>query len=240
MSGARFDASASPALASGAVAAVSAKFAEGYARIRDVTDRDGACSAADKALFMAAGSAVKGHGDALARELSRARALGLSREHAEGAALATLISRGEAVWAAFAAAVEACWGTRGASGPSERPALAVDRASALAYFERALGRVPGYVTALADSAPRALEGYVLMREWSLGENRLPTKTVELMLLAMNAVDYAVRFADLHARSARRAGASEAEVAEALLCAVPIAGMPAWLTCAEAVFEAPKP
>ncbi len=239
MGGTRFEEMASPALASGAVAAVSAKFAEGYARIREVTDRDGACPAAAKALFMAAGAAVKGHGDALARELARACALGLSREHAEGAALATLISRGETVWATFAAALAGCYGERPAEAPRERPALPVDRAAALAYFQRALGQVPGYVTALADGAPRALEGYVLMREWSLGENRLPTKTVELMLTTMNAVDYAVRFAALHANSARRAGASEAEVVEALLCAVPIAGMPAWLTCAEAVFEAPK-
>jgi alkylhydroperoxidase/carboxymuconolactone decarboxylase family protein YurZ len=239
VSGARFDELESPALASGAVAAVSAKFAEGYARIREVTDRDGACPAAAKALFMAAGAAVKGHRDVLARELARARSLGLSREHADGAALATLISRGEAVYAAFAAALDTCYGAGAAAAPGERPALAVDRSAALAYFQRALGQVPGYVTALADGAPRALEGYVLMREWSLGENRLPTKTVELMLTTMNAVDYAVRFAGLHANSARRAGASEAEVVEALLCAVPIAGMPAWLTCAEAVFETPK-
>ncbi len=239
MSIARFDELESPALAGGALACVSPKFAEGYARIREVTDRDGACAAAEKALFLAACAAVKGHGAVLARELARARALGLSREHADGAALATLISRGEPVYAAFAAALEACYGAIAVAPAAERPRIALDRAAALAYFERALGHVPGYVTALADGAPRALEGYVLMREWSLGENRLPTKIVELMLTAMNAADYAVRFAALHANSARRAGASEAEVVEALLCAVPIAGMPAWLTCAEAVFEPPQ-
>ena len=36
---------ASPPLRSGEIAAMSAKFAEGYARIREVTDTDGACAA---------------------------------------------------------------------------------------------------------------------------------------------------------------------------------------------------
>jgi alkylhydroperoxidase/carboxymuconolactone decarboxylase family protein YurZ len=232
----RFDESASPALASGELAGVSPKFAEGYARLRDATDRDGACPAWAKAVYMAAAAAAKRQPEVIARELARARALGLAQAQAEGIALVLLISRGESAYAAFAAALRVCYGTGARAGASERPQFAVDGAAARAYFERALGQVPGYVELLASDAPRALEGYVLMREWSLGENALPAKHVELMLCTINAADAAPRFLALHANSARRAGASEAEIVEAVLCAVPIAGMPAWLGSTEAILE----
>jgi alkylhydroperoxidase/carboxymuconolactone decarboxylase family protein YurZ len=231
-----FDESAAPALASGELAAVSAKFAEGYARIREVTDRDGACAAWAKALFMAAAAAPRGQRELTARELARARAGGLSLAQAEGAALALLLSRGEAAHATFSDALRACYGATARRARPERPAFEVTRDSARAYFERALGRVPAYVELLGDGAPRALEGYVLMREWALAENALPAKQVELMLCAINAADQAARYVALHAAGARRAGASEAEIVEAVLCAVPVAGLPAWLACAEAIAE----
>jgi alkylhydroperoxidase/carboxymuconolactone decarboxylase family protein YurZ len=230
---------ASPALASGELAAISRKFAEGYARVRDVTDRDGACPAWAKALYMAAAAAVKGHSAALARELVRARALGLSLAHAEGAALAVMISRGESVYAAFAAALHSCYGESARSAAARREDLPVTRASALDYFARYFGAVPPYVELMADAAPRALEGYVLMREWALGENALPAKHVELMLCTMNAADFAPRFVNVHANGARRAGASEAEIVEAVLCAIPIAGVASWLPGADGILEGRK-
>jgi alkylhydroperoxidase/carboxymuconolactone decarboxylase family protein YurZ len=233
------DEPASPALASGELAAISPKFAEGYARVRDVTDHDGACPAWAKALYMAAAAAVKGHGAALGRELGRARSLGLSLAHAEGAALAVMISRGESVYAAFAASLRSVYGASARSVAPTRPELPVSRASALDYFQRYFGFVPGYVELMADEAPRALEGYVLMREWSLGENALPAKHVELMLCAMNAADFAPRFVSVHANGARRAGASEAEIVEAVLCAIPIAGVATWLPGADAILEGRK-
>ena len=49
----------SKVLVSGEIAAQSQKFAEGYARFRDVTDRDGALPAWVKALFMASAAAVR-------------------------------------------------------------------------------------------------------------------------------------------------------------------------------------
>jgi alkylhydroperoxidase/carboxymuconolactone decarboxylase family protein YurZ len=232
----RFDELASPALASGELAAVSTKFAEGFARIREVTERDGACPAWAKALYMAAAAAVKHQPEVLARELARARSLGLALAHAEGAALAVLISRGESAHAAFAASVRSCYGSRPGEAPPERPRLELTRASALDYFRRYFGFVPAYVELMADEAPRALEGYVLMREWSLGENALPAKHVELLLCTVNAADYSPRFVSVHAGGARRAGASEAEIVEAVLCAIPIAGVASWLPGADGILE----
>lgn len=235
MSG-RFDALASPALASGEIAAISAKFAEGFARIRDVTDRDGACPAWAKALYMAAAAAVKRQPETLARELSRARALGLALADAEGAALAVLISRGESAYAAFSQTMRSCYGARAGAGSPERPSFPVDREAALGYFRGYFGFVPSYVELMADEAPRALEGYVLMREWSLGENRLAAKHVELLLCTVNAADFSSRFVNVHANGARRAGASEAEIVEAVLCAIPIAGVASWLPGADGILE----
>jgi alkylhydroperoxidase/carboxymuconolactone decarboxylase family protein YurZ len=235
----RFDELASPALASGELAAISPKFAEGYARIREVTDRDGACPAWAKALYMAAAGAVKGQSALVARELVRARALGLARADAEGAALAVLISRGEAAFATFAAAVRSAYGAGPSAAPPERLRYDVTRDSALAHFRSYFGFVPAYVELMANEAPRALEGYALMREWSLGENRLAAKHVELLFCTVNAAEYAARFVGIHAKGARRAGASEAEIVEAVLCAIPIAGVASWLAVSDALLEGRK-
>jgi alkylhydroperoxidase/carboxymuconolactone decarboxylase family protein YurZ len=232
----RFDELASPALASGELSAVSIKFAEGFARIREVTDRDGACPAWAKALYMAAAAAVKRQPEVLTRELARACALGLAREAAQGAALAVLISRGESAYAAFAAALRRELGAPAFEAPPERPDLPLSREAALAYFRGYFGFVPHYVALLADESPRALEGYVLMREWSLGENTLPAKHVELLLCAINAAEFSSRFVAVHANGARRAGASEAEIVEAVLCAIPIAGVASWLPGADGILE----
>jgi alkylhydroperoxidase/carboxymuconolactone decarboxylase family protein YurZ len=229
----------SPVLASGELAAVSPKFAEGYARIRDVTDRDGACPAWAKALYMAAAAAVKAQPELLSRELGRARALGLALTDAEGAALAVMISRGESAYHRFAQALRDCYESGLASGTTARADFPVTRDSALAYFRDYFGFVPGYVELMAGEAPRALEGYVLMREWSLGENRLAAKHVELLLCTVNASEYSSRFVNVHANGARRAGASEAEIVEAVLCAIPVAGVAAWLPGADGILEGRK-
>ncbi len=227
---------ASPFLRSGEIAAVSAKFAEGLARIRDVTDRDGACPAWAKALYMSGAAAVKGHDTMVHRELARAAAGGLSLDWARGASLAVLISRGEAVYERFVTALDSVYGVARPEPNAPIPELEMSRDAALEYFHGYFGFVPEYVTLMADDAPRALEGYVLMREWSLAENQLPAKHVELLLCTMNAAEFSSRFVNVHANGARRAGASEAEIVEAVLCAIPVAGVASWLPGADGIME----
>ena len=65
---------------------MSHKFAEGYARVRDVTDNDGACPAWAKALYMAAAAAVRGQEALIEREIGRSHELGLTLSDARGAA----------------------------------------------------------------------------------------------------------------------------------------------------------
>ena len=226
----------SAALASGHIDAVSPKFAEGLARVREVTDTDGACEAWAKALYMASAAAVKGHEEMLRAQLRRSRDLGLKLSDARGAALTVLISRGEAVYAAFNAAVDETFGETLGAGGTEAPEYPIDRQGCLDYFEDYFGFVPDYVRLMADEAPRALEGYVLMREWSLAENLLDATHAELLLLTINAAEFSSRFVNVHANGARRAGCSEAQIVEAVVCAIPVAGVASWLPGADGIAE----
>jgi alkylhydroperoxidase/carboxymuconolactone decarboxylase family protein YurZ len=65
---------------------------------------------------------------------------------------------------------------------------------------------------------------------------LEPRYAELLLVTVLAADYSP-WASVHIDGARKAGASETEVAEAVLCAVPIAGLSAWVVGATAM--APK-
>ena len=226
----------SAALASGRIDAVSPKFAEGLARVREVTDTDGACPAWAKALYMASAAAVKGHRDMLMAQMERSHRLGLTLSDARGAALTVLISRGEAVYAAFNAAIDEVFGDTMAPPAGDAPEFPIDRQGCLDYFEDYFGFVPDYVRLMADDAPRALEGYVLMREWSLAENVLDATHAELLLLTINAAEFSARFVNVHANGARRAGCSEAQIIEAVVCAIPVAGVASWLPGADGIME----
>jgi alkylhydroperoxidase/carboxymuconolactone decarboxylase family protein YurZ len=222
----------SPVLRSGDLARISPKFAEGFARIREVADTDGALPVWAKALYMAAAAAVKGHEDLMRRELQRSAEAGLTQAHARGACIAVLISRGEAVYARFAAAVDEILGAHEADvEPASFVATADD---AVAYFERYFDFVPDYVDIMAKRAPRGLEGYYLMREAALEENPLPWKHVELLLITVNAAEFSSRFVGVHAGGARKAGASENEIVEAAVCAIPVAGVASWLPAADGI------
>ena len=226
----------SPVLAGGELAAISPKFAEGYARIRDVTDRDGACPAWAKALYMACAAAVRCQPEMTLREMTRSRELGLSLSDARGASLAVLISRGEATYDAFARAIDQAFDIAADQSSEPIPDFSLDRQAALDYFQSYFGFVPDYIEVMADNAPRALEGYVLMRQWSLAENNLDAKHVELLLCTINAAEFSSRFVNIHANGARNAGASEAEITEAVVCAIPISGVASWLPGADGIME----
>ena len=143
----------SAALASGTIDATSPKFAEGLARVREVTDTDGACSAWAKALYMAAAAAVKGHRGMLMAEMERSRNLGLELVDARGAALTVLISRGEGIYATFNAAIDEVFGDTMAPPSGEAPEFPIDRQGCLDYFEDYFGFVPDYVELMATTPP---------------------------------------------------------------------------------------
>jgi alkylhydroperoxidase/carboxymuconolactone decarboxylase family protein YurZ len=232
---ARHEDTGSMLLRTGQLAALSPKFAEGLARVREVCDFDGALPAGIKALFMATAAIVRNHDETGRRELRRAVDRGVTVKQLQGAAVSVLISRGESVFQKFWAAVEqATGGMPVIAPPSPRPSFDASAQKAKDYFVSYFGFVPSYIELMADEAPRALEGYFLMREWALSENLLESKYVELLLCTVNAAEFSSRFVGIHAVGARKAGASEAEIVEAVVCAIPISGVASWLPGADGV------
>jgi len=96
-------------------------------------------------------------------------------------------------------------------------------ANFLAYF----GTIPAPLAQLMRLCPAAADAYYLMRRGSIDANPLSPKHGELLLLAILAAGYSP-MAATHVRGARMAGATDEEIAEAVLCAVPAAGIAAWM------------
>ena len=218
-----------------ALRAVSPRFAAGVDRIHEVIDGDGALPAADKALFTAAAAAAQSQPLLLRSSLERARELGTTASAAAGAALVLLISRGEGVSREFALAVREVFDASVFSGSGADAAITATTEEALSYFRDHFGgEVPLRQRLFSEVAPLAFEGYYLMHQAALKHNELDPRTVELLLCAIIASTYHVNLLEIHVASARAVGATEREIVEAVLCAVPVAGVAVWSSGAAAV------
>ena len=93
--------------------------------------------------------------------------------------------------------------------------------------------MPPSLGKLIELVPLGADAYYLMREGTLGGTALSPRDAELLLVTVLAADYS-EWAAVHMDGARRAGASEAQIAEAVLCAVPVAGLSAWVVGATAM------
>lgn len=214
----------------------SPKFVEGLARVGDVIDADSGLPRTAKFLFIAAISAVKRDADLAEHFLAASAGAGLPREHAEGAAVGLLISRGVTPHELFTTVLERTYGPHSVTTVPEQHEFGADVDNAYDYFKRYFGFVPDYVELLGERAGAALEGYFLMREAALTETPLPARDMELLLCAVNAAEYQARFVGIHARGARRAGATEGQLVEAALTAMPFAGVASWLPAAEGIID----
>ena len=83
------------------------------------------------------------------------------------------------------------------------------------------------LASLLRLVPKGADGYFLMRKGTIDCNQLDRKSAELMLIAVLASDYSPQAAT-HIKAARAVGATDEEMAEAVLCAVPSAGIAAWM------------
>lgn len=197
----------------------------GFAGFRQVIDTDGAVSARLKALF-AAVAAVDRHHLALAeRELRRGVALGLTATEATAGLIVLTSLRGEAAALEFSDLVDACFGP--VDVPASQPLPTAAEGEAKANFIEYFGTIPAPLAQLLRLVPVAADAYYLMRRGSIDANPLSPKHGELLLLAILAASYSP-MAATHVRGARNAGATDQEIAEAILCAVPSAGVAAWM------------
>jgi 4-carboxymuconolactone decarboxylase len=209
---------------------LSAATAAGWARLRVQLDEDGALPAHEKALIAAMVAAVRGR-EALARdEAARLAALG-GDDLVVPAASILALARGRDAAGRLAAAGgrELSWD---APAPGAPEAAEVD--AALSFFTPpGAAAAPPAIDLLARHAPGGLLGYRALRE-GVYDGPLEPKLIELALFAVCAGEYVAPHAASHATRASAAGATEPELVEAGLCAVPASGMGAWLVAAEAI------
>ena len=206
----------------------------GYARLRALVETDGALPSATKALMVAVAATVRGEGPLADRELSRALAEGLAPETARLAAAALLLARGEGASGRFLDALSRA-GLDEPVEPAAPGATAAAMPDADVYFREYFGgEIPMRVALMAERAPGLFEAYAAMHHGVLRADPSSAKLAELILCAVNAADLQPTFAKIHADAARRVGAREDELLEALVCAVPVAGFAAWPGAAEVI------
>ncbi len=208
---------------------ISAASAAGWARMRAQLDQDGGLSGREKALIVAMVATVRGRDEVARAEAERLRALG-GGEMLVPAASMLALARGRVAADRLAAAggQELNWDADPVGPPT---AGEVD--SARAFFTPPGADAPPAIDLLVRHAPAGLLGYRALRE-GVHDGRLDGKLIELALFAVTAGEYVAPHAASHAARAAAAGASEAELVEAGLCAVPASGMGAWLVAAEAI------
>lgn len=197
----------------------------GYAGFRAVIDSDGAVPARLKALFASVAAIDRRYPELARRELARGVTLGLSLREVTAGLIVLSSLRGEGAAGEFAAIVGEVFAPPAA--PTAEPADPVQPGEAEANFREYFGTIPAPLAQLIRLVPAAADAYYLMRRGSLNANPVSAKEGELLLLAILAAGYSP-MAATHVRGARNAGATDAEIAEAVLCAVPSAGIAAWM------------
>lgn len=204
----------------------------GYARFRQIINEDGALPARVKALCVAAAATSKGFHDMAGRELRRARDLGLRFDEASSAAIVLSSVRGEAAALKFLEQLDAAYPDEPQDTASLREievAPGEAEKNFLAYF----GAMPPSLGKFFDVLPLGADAYYLMREGTINGTPLGKKVSELLLVTVLAADYSP-LVSVHIKGARTAGAGEAEIAEAIVCAVVTSGLAAWVNGANAM------
>lgn len=199
----------------------------GYALFREIVEVDGALPAKIKSLFVAVAGTNKGYGELARREAARACRLGLTRKEAAAGLILLSSLRGEGAALAFHAVLDAVYPPPPAPAQVPRQALPVEPGEAENNFRQYFGTVPVALAKLLELSPKGADAYYLMRKGTIECNTLEKKYAELLLVTVLASDYSPMIAT-HIRAARAVGATDQELAEAILCAVPAAGIAAWI------------
>lgn len=204
----------------------------GYRRLRTVIDTDAALPARLKALYVAVAATTRRYPEMARRELARARAAGLTFVEASSAAIVLSSVRGEGAALDFIAALEAEFPGQTQGDDAERE-IRVEAGEAERNFLAYFGAMPPSLGKLMALVPTGADAYYLLREGTINGTPLGPTYSELMLVTVLAADYSP-LASVHIKGARKAGATEPEIAEAVLCAVATSGLSAWVTGAAAM------
>ena len=198
----------------------------GYALYREVIETDGALPAKLKCLFAAVAACNRGYPDLSRSELECAARLGLTLNEATSGLILLSSLRGEGAAMAFNSTLAAVYPVP-AKAAVEPELVRAEPGEAEANFTAYFGTVPPALATLLRLVPRGADAYFLMRKGTIDCNQLDRKSAELMLITVLASDYSP-MAATHIRAARAVDATDEEMAEAILCAVPSAGIAAWM------------
>lgn len=198
----------------------------GYSLFREVIEADGALPAKLKCLLAAVAACNRGYTDLARSELEAAARRGLTLNEAASGLILLSSLRGEGAALAFNTILCAVYPVP-ATAETEPERVRAAPGEAEANFKAYFGTVPPALATLLRLAPIGADGYFLMRRGTIDCNQLDRKSAELMLIAVLASDYSP-MAATHIRAARAVGATDEEMAEAILCAVPSAGIAAWM------------
>lgn len=198
----------------------------GYGLFREIIETDGALPARLKRLFAAVAAMNKGYPDLARREMQAAGHLGLSAKEAAAGLILLSSLRGEGAALAYQAVLAEVY-PAGGSPRDLPPAVTARPGEAEDNFRQYFGTIPPALAKLLELCPKGADAYYLMRKGTIECNSLEKKYAELLLVTVLASDYSP-MAATHIRAARTAGATDGELAEAILCAIPSAGIAAWI------------
>ena len=200
----------------------------GYRLFRQITDTDGAIPAAMKTLMIAVAAVARNRNDLALRELRRGAELGMTIDQAVAGLIVLTSLRGEGAGMTFEDLLAQVYGPFEDMPPVEQVPVAAGEAQA--NFESYFGQVPVPLQVMLNLLPKGADAYYLMRRGSIDANPLSPKHGEFLLLSILAADYSPMTAT-HIRGARNAGATDEEIAEAIICGIPAGGIAAWMAAA---------
>lgn len=200
----------------------------GYRLFRQITDTDGAIPASLKTLMIAVAAVARNRNDLALRELRRGADLGVTIDQAVAGLIVLSSLRGEGAAMAFEDLLAQVYGPFDDVPPVEQVPVAAGEAQG--NFESYFGQIPVPLQVMLNLLPLGADAYYLMRRGSIDANPLSPKHGEFLLLSILAADYSPMTAT-HIRGARNAGATDEEIAEAIICGIPAGGIAAWMAAA---------
>lgn len=183
-----------------------------------------------KHVLVACTCLVKRRPDEARAWIASACDAGVTPEAIAAIAVDLVLSRGAHMGDELLAALTATGRTVPATALAGQESIVLDPTSDSIrdYFTGVFGNVPERVALLLDRCPPGMRAYHLLRQAGLDDSILPAHYMELVLVVVNAADYQPMFVEVHARGAFTKGATEEQLVEACVCAIPHAGVAAWL------------
>jgi alkylhydroperoxidase/carboxymuconolactone decarboxylase family protein YurZ len=210
----------------------------GYRRLRDVVDEDRALPSWFKSLAVACAAASKGYADLVKFQIRTGHVRGLSLEQCMGGVITLTSARGAGAAMMLLDVVADIYNAEN-SHLDEAAPIHVRPGEAEENFRSYMGgQLHPNFAALLDVSHELADAYYLLRTGTLNHNRLESKLAELLLVAVLAADYQPSVS-IHMGGARRAGASDAEIVEAIACAFPVSGLAGIITGVSALVEMNK-